>query len=118
MEINDVFGGDFSGNNGDGNFNNCGTYTVGTSERDFALQEETPGLDDIVMPASTNNDEHINTSQNNFHHGNLILGCVKMGSPDMGGYNVGALALHREQLDCALPDVPSDVVIFLLSRTV
>ncbi|XXG55768.1 hypothetical protein AAC387_Pa03g3364 [Persea americana] len=111
MEINDVFGGDFSGNNGDGNFNNCSTYTVGTSERDFVLQEETSGLDDIVMPASTNNDEHINTSQDKFHRGNLILGCVKMGCPDMGGYNVEALALRREQLDCALREVPSDEMI-------
>lgn len=118
MEINDVFGGDFNGNSGDSNFNPCGTYTVGTSDRDFALQEEASGLDDIVMPSSTNNDEHINTSQASFHAGNLILGCVKMGSPDMGGYNVGALSFHRERLDCTLPELPSDVFNFSLSKTV
>ncbi|XP_058081751.1 probable ubiquitin-like-specific protease 2B isoform X2 [Magnolia sinica] len=99
---------DFDGSNGDHKCNDSSSYAVGSSDRDFSIQEETFQLDDIVVSTSMNNDVDAHASQDKFGPGNLIPGRLRIDSLAMGSLTLGGTPLHDKRLDCALPELPSD----------
>ncbi|XP_077216860.1 putative ubiquitin-like-specific protease 2B isoform X2 [Tasmannia lanceolata] len=108
VETNNVVCVDFDASIDDGKCNNCVSYAIGSSEKDFSVEEETSRVGDILVSTSMTNDDIGHISQDNFETGNLIPGCLRVDSPAMEGLNHRAPSVGGKQLSFTLLELPSN----------